>query len=148
MKSLVSQPLSRSLLSLLTCENCLRFPRKPARVYRQNLHSSIHRRDYDQSLSSFPQSSTPLDGPTGQLNVIRAHHNCLSEPFRLSESRKPGPIWLNQVLAQQDDLAERSRDHNRAGPFAAAEGWEDRLRDRNAGERTSVDRFVEFQVFN
>ena len=83
-----------------------------------------------------------------QLNVVRAHHIRLSDPLRLSESRKPGSIWLKQVLGQLDILAERSRDHNRAGSFAVAEGWEDRQRDRNAGELTSVDRFVEFHAYN
>ena len=72
----------------------------------------------------------------------------LERPFRLSGLRKPDPISLNQFLAQQDGLAERWRDRDSAGSFALAEGWQDRLRDRNAGERTTVDRFVEFHVFN
>ena len=151
-ESLVPQWLARSLLFLWTRgysrENCLSLPRSLARVYRENVHSSVDRRDYGQFLSRLPQRSTALDGLPGQLNVVRTYHNSLSEPFRRSGLREPGPISSNQVLAQQDGLAERWRDRDRAGSFALTEGWQDRLRDRNAGERTSVERFVEFHVFN
>jgi hypothetical protein len=119
MKSLVPQRFARSLLSLLTCgcfrENFLSLPRSLPRVYRENVHSSVDRRDYGHSLSRLPQRSTALDGPPGQLNVVRTYHNSLSEPFRPSGLRKPGPISLNHVLAQQDGLAERWRDRDRAG---------------------------------
>lgn len=119
----------------------LMFPSKLPQVYQK---SSMRKSTESPQLNSTRRlrpipvpPSTGLDLATGQLKVERAHHSCLSEPFRLGESRKWYPIWLNQVLAQQDGHAERSRDHNRAHPFAVAEDWEDRLRGRNASKRTS-----------